>query len=309
LYQLANEENALSVAPLKGVIAASITPLAQDFSIDVSRLAEHSQRLLDNGCAFVSTFGTTGEGASLSTAEKLTALAALRSAGTDMSRQIPGVMTPTLDDAATMLVGIAEAGCRAALVLPPFYYGTSEAGIAGWYDALIERTKATTQIDILLYNIPQMSRIRFTRELVEAITARHGDRIVGIKDSTGDIDNGVMLAKSFPKLAVFTGDDRVLPTLLANGGAGMIGGMPNLFARDLRALYDDRTNADILARQTDRILAVDRHGSLVALKAALAQYLGDENYARVLPPLKALDAGGRGKLLETFAQTGFDAAA
>ncbi len=299
----------MSATPLKGVIAASVTPLADDYSIDVTRLAAHSQRLLDNGCAFVSTFGTTGEGASLSTREKLAALDALRSAGADMSRQVPGVMTPTLDDAAAMLVGIAQAGCRAALVLPPFYYGTSEAGIASWYDALIERTRSATQIDILLYNIPQMSRIRFTKDLVETITSRHGDRVVGIKDSTGDVENGVMLAKSFPDLAVFTGDDRVLPTLLANGGAGMIGGMPNVFARDLRALYDDRTNAKILAQQTDRILAVDRHGSLVALKAALAQYLGDESYARVLPPLVALAADGRGKLLETFAQTGFDAAA
>ncbi|WIJ26393.1 dihydrodipicolinate synthase family protein [Devosia sp. RR2S18] len=299
----------MSAAPLEGVIAASITPLAEDLSIDVNRLARHTQRLLDNGCSFVSTFGTTGEGASLSTIEKLDALRSLSAAGADMSRQVPGVMTPTLDDAATMLVGIANAGCRAALVLPPFYYGTSEAGVAGWYDALIERTESATQIDLLLYNIPQMSRIRFTRELVETIVKRHGSRIVGIKDSTGDVQNGVMLAKSFPDLAVFTGDDRVLPTLLASGGAGMIGGMPNVFARDLRRLYDDRTNAEILAKQTERILAVDRHGSLVALKAALATYLGDENYARVLPPLKALDEVGRGKLLESFAKSGFDAAA
>lgn len=296
-------------ADLKGVICASITPLVADFSVDVPRLAAHSARLLEQGCSFVSTFGTTGEGASFSTAEKLTALKALRAAGTDMSRQVPGVMTPTLDDAAQMLVGIAELGCRAALVLPPFYYNTSEAGIAGWFDALIERTRSATDIDILLYNIPQLSRIRFTPDLVRTIVTRHASRIAGIKDSTGDVDNGVMLARTFPDLAIFTGDDRVLPTLLANGGAGMIGGMPNVFARDLRVLYDNRTRADLLDKQTQRILAVDTHGSLVALKAALAHYLGDEDYARVLPPLRALDAEGRGKLLASFAQSGFDAAA
>lgn len=299
----------MAAADLKGVITASITPFADDFSVDVKRLAAHSANLLAAGCSFVSTFGTTGEGASLSTREKVTALNALRSAGADMSRQVPGVMTPTLDDAVEMVVGIANAGCRAALVLPPYYYGTSEAGIADWYDALIERTKSATTIDLLLYNIPQLSRIRFTAELVKSIVARHGSRIVGIKDSTGDVDNGVMLAKTFPQLAVFTGDDRVVPTLLANGGAGMIGGMPNLFARDLVALYNDPSNADLLAKQTTRILAVDRHGSLVALKAALAEYAGDENYARVLPPLKALEGRGRAELLATFAQSGFVAAA
>jgi 4-hydroxy-tetrahydrodipicolinate synthase len=309
LYQLADEEEAVSAAPLKGVIAASITPIAGDRSIDIPRLATHTQRLLSEGCAYVSTFGTTGEGASLSTDEKLAGLKTLKAAGADMSRQVPAVMTPTLDDAARTLVGIAEMGCRAALILPPFYYGASEAGIAGWFDALIERTKGAADIDLLLYNIPQLSRIRFTRTLVEAIVGRHGSRIAGIKDSTGDIDNGVMLATTFRDLAIFTGDDRVLPTLLANGGAGMIGGMPNVFARDLRALYDNPGNADLLAKQTTRILAVDAGGSLVALKAALAVTLADENYARPLPPLMPLVGEGRAKLMASFAQSGFDVAA
>lgn len=299
----------MAAADLKGVITASITPFAEDFSVDVKRLADHCAGLLAAGGSFVSTFGTTGEGASLSTREKLAALNALKAAGADMSKQVPGVMTPTLDDAAEMLVGIANAGCRAALVLPPYYYGTSEAGIAGWYDALIERTRSATEIEILLYNIPQLSRIRFTADLVKRIVGKHGSRIVGIKDSTGDVENGVMLAKTFPDLSIFTGDDRVLPTLLANGGAGMIGGMPNVFARDLVALYNNPKNADLLAKQTARILAVDKGGSLVALKAALAHYSGDENYARVLPPLQPLEGQGRADLLQSFAQSGFDAAA
>jgi 4-hydroxy-tetrahydrodipicolinate synthase len=296
-------------ADLNGVIAASITPVAADLSVDIARFSAHIDRLLSQGCSYVSTFGTTGEGASFSAGEKLAALKALKSAGADMSRQVPAVMTPTLDDAARTLVGIAELGCRAALVLPPFYYGATEAGIAAWFDALIERTRSTTTIDLLLYNIPQLSGVRFTPNLVETIIARHGTRIAGVKDSTGDVENGVMLARTFPELSIFTGDDRVLPTLLANGGAGMIGGMPNVFTRDLRALYDEPTRADILAKQSQRIIAVDNHGSLVALKAALAQTLGDENYARTLPPLLPLTGEGRAKLMASFAQSGFDAAA
>ncbi|SFZ83746.1 4-hydroxy-tetrahydrodipicolinate synthase [Devosia enhydra] len=299
----------MAAADLRGVIAASITPVTPELGVDVPRLAAHAARLLNDGCSFVSTFGTTGEGASFSTREKLAALGALKAAGADMSRQIPGVMTPTLDDAAEMVTGIAALGCRAALVLPPFYYGTSEAGIADWFDALVARTEGTTRIDLLLYNIPKLSRVRFTPELVRAILSRHGSRIVGIKDSTGDIENGVMLARSFPELSVFTGDDRVLPTLLANGGAGMIGGMPNVFARDLRSLYDAPGRTDLLDKQALRIEAVDSNGSLVALKAALAHYLGDENYARALPPLRALEAAERAGLIARFAESGFERAA
>ena len=90
---------------------------------------------------------------------------------------------------------------------------------------------------------------------------------------------------------------------------GMIGGMPNVFARDLKALYDMPDNAALLDKQTQRILAVDAGGSLVALKAALAEILGDENYARPLPPLMPLIGEGRAKLMASFAQSGFDVAA
>jgi 4-hydroxy-tetrahydrodipicolinate synthase len=297
---------------LRGVIAASITPITAAGAIDVPRLTQHVARLIADGCSFVSTFGTTGEGASFSTREKIAALKALKAAGADMKRQVPAVMTPTLDDAAQMVMAIADLGCRAALILPPFYYPTTDAGIAGFFDALVCRTKDADALDLLLYNIPQLSRVRFTPELVAKILGRHSGRVVGIKDSTGDLENGLMLVSRFPDLAIFTGDDRVLPRLVSAGGAGMIGGMPNVFARELRAIFDNPTSplaADLSARQAERIAAVDANGSLLALKSAVAYYRHDDDYARALPPLVALTTAQQAEVIAAFEKSGFVAAA
>lgn len=280
---------------LRGVICATITPLTPALDIDIPRLARHIERLLDDGCSFVSTFGTTGEGASLSTAAKLDALHSLRAQGGDLGRHIPAVMSPVLDEATAMLSGIGDLGCRAALILPPFYYSAGEAGLVDWLAALVERT-SETDIDLVLYNIPQLSRVRFTPALIRAALDRVGARIVGVKDSTGDLAGGLELVRSFPDLAIFTGDDRVLPALVANGGAGMIGGIPNLFARDLVALYQSPQDAELLARQAKRIAAIDTAGSLVALKAALAVTQADDHYGRAYPPLAALDHDARANL-------------
>lgn len=299
----------MSDSALAGVVAASITPVTADFKIDIQRLRTHGEHLLDCGCSFISTFGTTGEGASFSTAEKIAALAELKALGMDMGRQLPAVMTSSLDDAVESLLAYGRLGCRAALVLPPFYYGASEAGIAAFFDALIARTETQTRIDLVLYNIPQLSRHRFTQPLIARLIERHGTRIAGIKDSTGDLDNGLMLVKSFPQLRVFTGDDRVLPVLVRNGGAGMIGGMPNVFASELKALFDNPNDAAILNKQARRIEAVDTHGSLVALKAALAHYRNDENLATAMPPLLALSREERAMLVELIEQTGYRAVA
>lgn len=293
---------------LKGIVAASVTPVSEDLKIDVERLKSHIDHLLTNGCSFVSTFGTTGEGASFATVEKLTALNALKAAGADMSLQLPAIMTSSLDDAVKSLLGYSELGCRAALVLPPFYYGASEAGVVSFFDALIAQTEARSQIDLVLYNIPQLSRICFTPDLVAALINKHGTRIVGIKDSTGSVESGLNLISRFESLAVFTGDDRVLPVLVQNGGAGMIGGMPNLFARDLRLLYDNPEDLQTLEKQSCRIKAVDAHGGLVAIKAALAHYRGEESLANAMPPLLALDQKDRAMLIELFKQTGYRAA-
>lgn len=292
---------------LKGIVAASITPVSEDLKIDVKRLKFHIDHLLANGCSFVSTFGTTGEGASFATTEKLTALNALKAAGADMGLQLPAIMTSSLDDAVKSLIGYSELGCRAALVLPPFYYGASEAGVISFFDALIAQTEARSQIDLVLYNIPQLSRICFTPDLVGALINKHGSRIVGIKDSTGSVESGLHLISRFASLAVFTGDDRVLPVLVQNGGAGMIGGMPNLFARDLRLLYDNPEDLQTLEKQSRRIEAVDTHGGLVAIKAALAHYRGEESLANAMPPLLALDQKDRAMLIELFNQTGYRA--
>ncbi|MGV8834236.1 MAG: dihydrodipicolinate synthase family protein [Devosia sp.] len=292
---------------LNGVIAASLTPLKTDFSIDSVRLGIHVADLLATGCSFVSTFGTTGEGASLSTDEKIIALRAMSQAGADMARQIPSIMTPTVDDAARMLAVISELGCRGALVLPPFYYpGWTNAGVARFISEMVRRAGSAAKADILLYNIPGFSRVRYTPELIEMIIADHGDRIVGLKDSTGETENGVMLAQKFPDLSIFTGDDRVMPDLRAAGGAGMIGGMPNLFARDLAALFADGNNAALRAKAAERIGTVDSHGGLAALKAAKAHYSGDANWARVAPPLMPLDAAASAAVVATFDGTGFD---
>ena len=292
---------------LRGIVAASLTPVTAGLEVDATRLGAHIVDLLAKGCDFVSTFGTTGEGASFSTRQKIAALRAMAANGVDMGLHIPGVIGSTIDDAVALIDTATQLGCRAALVLPPYYYAASDEGVAAFYDAVLERT-AAPNLAIILYHIPDRSRVPVTPALVRRLIDRHGDRIVGVKDSTGDRDNGVMLAETFPDLAIFTGDDRVLPDLLAAGGAGLIGGLPNLFAGDLAAYYraprgDDAPRLARLAKV--RIDAVDVDDGLAALKAILARSLDDPSWRRVMPPLLPLADARVDEVEHALAATGF----
>ncbi len=276
---------------LSGIIAASTTPVDAAFDIDTIRLAGHCERMLDGGCRYVSTFGTTGEGVSLSTDQKIGALRALGANGVRLDRHIPCIMSACIDDAARMVGAASALGCRAVLVLPPFYYDApSHEGVAAFFEAMLARA-GRPAIDILLYNIPRYTGVSFVPGLVELLKARIGCAIVGIKDSTGSVENGIMLARRFPDLSIFTGDDRVLPSLVVAGGAGLIGGLPNLFPDDLRRIYEDPDGPEtrqLRDRQAERIAAVAAHGDLRAVKFALARRYGDPAWARTLPPLTPL---------------------
>ncbi|MGR3804187.1 dihydrodipicolinate synthase family protein [Marinibacterium profundimaris] len=275
-------------ADLCGVIGAAITPVTADFEIDAPRLQAHCETMRAQGCIMTSVFGTTGEGASFSTDQKLAALAAMKAAGMDMSRQVPGVIASSLDDAARLARGYADLGCRAVLVLPPFYYAyDAPGGLGDFYAALVARA-GVPDLQILLYNFPAFSGLLFTPDRVREVMDRVGDRIIGIKDSTGDLAAGKTLIQNFPDLAIFTGDDRILRRMVQAGGAGMIGGLPNAFPADCAALPDTPDDAALQATARRRIETVDGHGGLVALKGLVARLYDDPAFARTVPPLRPM---------------------
>ena len=301
--------DASSKPELGGIICASLTPVTADGSIDIARMAAHIRGLFADGCSFVSPFGSTGEGPSFSVREKIAALGALVAAGVDPGRLIPASMSAALDDVVEMVRFGAAGGYPAVLIVPPFYYGgASQDGIADFFSALADRLGGALPVDIILYHIPQLTRIGFGADLVRRLIARHGRRIVGIKDSTGDREHTLMLQRTFRELRIFTGDDRVLAPLLEAGGAGMIGGLPNIVARDLSAIYRDPSGPEtavLRERAAVRIEAVDDLGGIAALKAIKARVLGDPAWMATRPPLQPLDAAKTAELLGRFERSEF----
>ncbi len=273
---------------LKGVIGASLTPTNADYKIDAAALKDHCEKMLSQGCEFTSVFGTTGEGASFSAQQKINALNEMSAMGMDMSRQVPGIIASSIDEAASLYKVAAELGCRAALIIPPFYYQPAgNDGIVDFYEAVVAAA-GSPDLGIILYNFPFYSGVPFTPSLVKDVLFRLGGRIIGIKDSTGDLAGGLELISNFPNLSIFTGDDRILSRMVSGGGAGMIGGLPNIFPADCVILYKGGVDEEFESRAAKRIELVDGHGGLIALKALLAKKYNQPLFFKPLPPLSPL---------------------
>ena len=219
-----------------GAYTALITPLCPDGEIDypgVARLiAWHESEGMDG----VVIAGTNGEGPSLSAVEKrdLTRFA-VEHAG--KLKIVFGAGTCSLPEAIWLCNQAEKSGAVAALVLPPFYFAATEAGIEEWFTKLVENVK----ISVILYNFPKSTKVSLSPDLVGRLLQL--ERVIGIKDSSGDPETlTAYLAKATPiSKSVFVGDERLLLSCLSRGGAGTISGLANSFPRLVARQVAERT--------------------------------------------------------------------
>src|SRR5882762_6125749 len=85
-------------AAMQGVLAAVLTPYDRDLNPDGPRFARFCKQLLEEGCAALAIFGTTGEANSLSLEERERLLDHLLENGIAPGRLLPGTGCCALPD-------------------------------------------------------------------------------------------------------------------------------------------------------------------------------------------------------------------
>jgi 4-hydroxy-tetrahydrodipicolinate synthase len=154
--------------------------------------------------------------------------------------------------------------------------------------------KATSgkTIPIYLYHIPQTSAVAWPIALIVRLLAAYRGRVVGLKDSSGDMAYSRAAAAVSPDFAVFPSTE-----------AALLEGRDGKFAGCISATVN--INADLCARawQAGDVTALDEAVTIRKLfdgkplvsgvKALLAHIHGDPALARMKPPLTAYSATDR----------------
>src|SRR5882724_79264 len=172
---------------LSGVIAAVATAVDHTGEPDCMRSAALARFLLANGCDGLNVLGTTGEATSFSLEQRKRVMTAYRDAGLPLDRLMVGTGAASVADAVALTRHAAELGFAGALLLPPFYYkGVPDDGLVAYVETIVTAT-AAKPIPIYLYHFPAQSGLPWHITLVKRLLATHGERIVGLKDSSGDM--------------------------------------------------------------------------------------------------------------------------
>ncbi len=283
----------MPTSQLRGVIAATATPVDAQFRPDTERLVRHCRALLDGGCDAINLLGTTGEATAFGVEQRLRVMRAVAESGLPLDRFMVGTGVPALEETVLLTRAACELGFAGQLVLPPFYYPDVPAdGLVAYVDALVRRVRHA-RLAVYLYHIPQNTKVPWPLEVVVRVRERHGDTVAGLKDSAGDLAYARSIVAALPGFAVFPSSEATLGSASADGFAGCISATVNVTARESQAAWAGQgtaAGATAAAKAAELRAIVAAHPLVAAVKSLLAARYRDDEWRRVALPLAVLAA-------------------
>ena len=277
---------------LSGVIAAVATPIDASGAPDLKRATNLARYLLDNGCDGLNVLGSTGEATSFSVEERKSVMTAYKTNGLPLERLMVGTGAASVSDAIALTRHAAELGFGGALVLPPFYYkGVSDEGLENYIGALVTATEAS-KLPIYLYHYPQLTGIHWNVPLIERLRRSFPSRIVGLKDSSGDMAFARSAAAVAKDFAVFPSTEACLLDARKGEFAGCISATANLNSDLCQRAWSTGDAAAHEAAVAIRKLFEGRP-LVPGVKTLLAHIHRDPSLALVRPPLAVVSSADR----------------
>ncbi|MGA8394741.1 MAG: dihydrodipicolinate synthase family protein [Pseudolabrys sp.] len=281
---------------LSGVIAAIATPIDENGAPDLKRAVSLARYLLDNGCDGLNVLGTTGEATSFSVDERKGVMSAYKANGLPMHRLMVGTGAASVTDAVALTRHAADLGFGGALVLPPFYYkGVPDDGLVAYVETLVKATEQKP-IPIYLYHFPAMSGLPWHVALIRRLLDSYSSRIVGLKDSSGDMAYARSAAAILKDFAVFPSTEACLLDARRGDFAGCISATANLNADLCARAWSEGDTTALDAAVTIRKL-FDGKPLVPGVKALLAHIHGEPGLSRVRPPLAPFSAADRASVI------------
>ena len=284
---------------MRGVIAAIATAVDTKGEPDCGRSIALARFLLANGCDGLNVLGTTGEATSFSLDQRRRVMTAYAESGLPLDRMMVGTGAAALADAIALTSHAAEHGFAGALVLPPFYYkGVPDDGLVAAIDAILTAT-AARPIPVYLYHFPAQSGVPWHIALIRRLLEKFSGRIVGLKDSSGDMAYAREAAGIASRFSVFPSTEAALPEARSGMFAGCISATANLNA-DLCARGFHAGDAGAIAEAVAIRKLFDGKPLVPGIKALLAHIHGDPQWARVEPPLAEFPAAHRAAVVAGY---------
>lgn len=228
----------------RGLVAAPYTPFNPDGSVNLAVIPAYARLLRDNGVGAAFVCGTTGEGLSLTQAERMQVAEAWMKQADSRLRVIVHVGHNCLADAQELTCHAAKIGASAVgAFAPSFFRPRNNDELVDWCAALAH---AAPGIPFYYYNIPSMTGVNFK---VAPFLAKASGRIpslAGVKYTYEDLaDYEECVQFDGGRYDILFGRDELLMEGWARQAKGAVGSTYNyaapLYAKLIGHLEAGRT--------------------------------------------------------------------
>ncbi|TWT75338.1 dihydrodipicolinate synthase family protein [Allorhodopirellula solitaria] len=239
---------------LGGIVPPLITPLSARDVLDREGLARLLDHVIDGGVTGVFILGTTGEAPSLSYRLRRELIAETMQLVDGRVRVLVGVTDTAFVETVNLAQYAADCGADAAVLTTPYYFPAGQTELTSYVEAI----QPLIPLPLMLYNMPQLTKVWFEIDTLRRLSAIDG--IVGVKDSSGDMDYFAQLCQlkqDRPDWSILLGPEAKLAEAHALGGdGGVCGGAnvaPRLFTSCFESLQErDASAVDSIQQKIDR---------------------------------------------------------
>ena len=215
-----------------GSLVALVTPF-KDGKVDWQSLEGLVAFHLESGTHGIVPCGTTGESATLSHQEHDDVIKAVIKAVNKRVPVVAGTGSNSTAEAVRLTREAEKAGADGALMISPYYNRPTQEGIYQHY----KKVASEVGIPIIVYNIPGRTGSKIEPETLARLAELKN--IAGVKEATGSVDQAIdVLRLCGDRLAVFSGEDSLIFSLMALGGKGVISTVANVAPKETAQLAE-----------------------------------------------------------------------
>ncbi len=205
-----------------GSMVALVTPF-KNGQVDWPSLEALVEFHLSNGTNGIVPCGTTGESATLSHAEHDEVIRTVIKAVNKRVPVIAGTGSNSTDEAVRLTKEAERSGADGALMISPYYNRPTQEGIYQHY----KKVASQVGIPLIVYNIPGRTGSKVEPETLARLAEINN--IAGVKEATGSLDQAIdVIRLCGDRLAVYSGEDSLIYSLMALGGKGVISTVANV---------------------------------------------------------------------------------
>jgi 4-hydroxy-tetrahydrodipicolinate synthase len=284
-------------------MTAIVTPM-RDGRVDAKALRGLVEWQLAEGTDGIVPCGTTGEGVTLTAAEKAEVVKTTVEACRGKAAVVAGAGSNSTAEAIEAVKAVKALGADAALVVTPYYNKPTQEGLYRHYMAIWEAAR----FPVVAYNVPSRTSVDLLPETVARL-AKAG-AIAGIKEATASMERQLQLVERVgaDALAYLSGDDFTVLPYIACGGHGVISVVSNIAPRAMKELVVAARSGDLagaLARQAamgelNRVMFVETNPGPVKAAVALLGRAGPE----LRLPLAPVSEANLAKIREVMVRFG-----